>query len=75
MAQYDRGYLSKDRRDAIEKSYKDEKRKQQGITFPSAGKQEHVFIIRFDIADNVFKDKSQQSQYCKKWFEKTMRTI
>jgi Dyp-type peroxidase family len=70
MARYDGGYLSKDRRDAVEKRYKDEKRKQQGITFPSAGKQEHVFIIRFDIADNIFKDKSNSNKIVRNGLKK-----
>ena len=70
MAQYGGEYLSKDRRDAIEKRYKDEKRKQQGITFPSAGKQEHVFIIRFDVADNVFKDKSNGNKIVRNGLKK-----
>ena len=70
MAQYGTGYLSKDRRDAIEKRYKEEKRRQPGITFPSAIKQEHVFIIRFDIADNIFKDKSNSHKIVKNGLKK-----
>src|SRR4051812_9952955 len=70
MAQYGTGYLSKARRDAIEKRYKEEKRRQPGITFPSAIKQEHVFIIRFDIADNVFKDKSNSHKIVKNGLKK-----
>ena len=53
MAQYDRGYLCKARRDAIEKRYKDEKRKQQGITFSFVG----IFTIPNELstdADKVF---------------------
>lgn len=47
------GYLDKASRKIIEKRYIDEKRKQPGIAFPSATKQEHVFILRFNISDSV----------------------
>lgn len=50
-------YLSKARRDITEKRYKEEKRKQPGVAFPSAVKQEHLFIIRFDIAHYITGDK------------------
>jgi Dyp-type peroxidase family len=50
-------YLSNVRRDILEKRYKDEKRRQPGVAFPSAIKQEHLFIIRFDISEQVYNDK------------------
>ena len=41
----------------LEKRYKDEKRRQPGVVFPSAIKQGHLFIIRFNILGQVCKDK------------------
>jgi Dyp-type peroxidase family len=58
MFQENGKYLNKANRDALEKRYINEKRRQSGISFPSAIKQEHVFIIRFDIADDIFNDES-----------------
>jgi Dyp-type peroxidase family len=39
----------------LEKSHRDKKRRQAGVEFPSARKQEHLLIIRFDISDDVRK--------------------
>ena len=47
------GYLNKASRKIIEKRYFDEKRKQPGVAFPSATKQKHIFILRFDISDSI----------------------
>ena len=55
------GYLSKAKRDITEKRYDDEKRKQPGVAFPSAIKQEHLFIIRFDIAHYISGDKQKDN--------------
>ncbi len=55
------GYLSKARRVITEKRYKEEKRKQPGVAFPSAIKQEHLFIIRFDIAHYISGDKEKDN--------------
>jgi Dyp-type peroxidase family len=53
------GYLSKAKREITEKRYEDEKRKQPGVAFPSANKQEHLFIIRFDLAHYVSGDRGK----------------
>lgn len=53
------GYLSKASRDLVERRYTQEKRKQPGVAFPSAFDQEHLFIIRFDIADHFRTDNEQ----------------
>ena len=37
----------------LEKSYKEKKRRQAGVEFPSARKQEQLLIIRFDISKSV----------------------
>lgn len=52
-------YLTSAMRGNAEKRFMDEKRKQPGITFPSAMKQEHIFIIRFDIANKITGDKEK----------------
>ena len=53
------GYLSKAKREITEKRYEQEKRKQPGVAFPSAIKQEHLLIIRFDIAHYISGDKEK----------------
>jgi Dyp-type peroxidase family len=53
-------YLSKAGRNAREKLYISQKRKQAGVAFPSAKNQEHVLIIRFNIfqsSDNNSNDR------------------
>jgi Dyp-type peroxidase family len=52
-------YPAKVSRDVVEKRLIEEKRKQPGVTFPSARKQEHLLIIRFDIARSVLDDKDR----------------
>ena len=37
----------------LEKSYREKKRRQAGVEFPSARKQEQLLIIRFDISQSV----------------------
>ena len=41
-------WSNKDTRERQEEFYKEEKRRQAGIAFPSAMKQEHLLIVRFD---------------------------
>lgn len=60
------GYQSKDERVITEKRYKDEKRKQPGVAFPSAIKQEHLLIIRFDIAGYISGDKEKDNVIVRK---------
>jgi len=47
------GYLNKSQRKRLEDFYVKGKRRQPGISFPSASSQEHIFIIRFDISDRL----------------------
>ena len=60
------GYQSKAKREITEKRYKDEKRKQPGVAFPSAIKQEHLLIIRFDIAHYISGDKEKDNVIVRK---------
>jgi Dyp-type peroxidase family len=55
-------YLSKGQRDIVEKQFRSEKRKQQGVAFPSASEQEHILIIRFDISRNLSDDKDSNKK-------------
>ena len=47
------GYLNREDRKRIEDRYIKEMRKQPGVAFPSATNQEHIFIIRFDISNEI----------------------
>lgn len=45
----------------LEKSFRDQKRRQAGVEFPSARKQEQLLIIRFDISESlVNKDDTEE---------------
>ena len=46
-------YLKPADRQKIENRYTQEKRRQRGVEFPSPIKQEHLFIIRFNISDCI----------------------
>lgn len=52
-------YLTSTMRVNTERRFKEEKRKQAGIAFPSALSQEHLLIIRFHIVDNISGDKEK----------------
>jgi Dyp-type peroxidase family len=47
------GYLNSSTRKKLEDRYTREKIRQRGIEFPSPTKQEHMFIVRFDIMDSL----------------------
>jgi Dyp-type peroxidase family len=50
------GYPSNNRREVLQKHFLEEKRKQSGIAFPSAKTQDHILIIRFDLANAASHD-------------------
>jgi Dyp-type peroxidase family len=53
VGQVNVGYLDKRARDLAETRLRNEKRKQQGVAFPSAREQEHLLVIRFDLSDRL----------------------
>jgi Dyp-type peroxidase family len=54
-----RGYLSGGARGNIERKLFQQKRRQRGVTFPSARKQEHIVIIRLDLISSAVANLSQ----------------
>jgi Dyp-type peroxidase family len=57
-AVYDDPYIARRTRSVVEKKISEQKRKQPGIGFPSAGKQEHLLVIRLDLSPSS-KEKSK----------------
>ena len=47
--------------DRLEKSLKDQRRKQAGVAFPSATKQGHLLIIRCDISHRTYDSNDRQA--------------
>ena len=52
---------SKSKSERIEKFYQEERRRQPGVTFPSARKQQHLLIIRFDISMSTLEDTEKRT--------------
>lgn len=52
--------IKKSNSERLEKLLIDAKRKQPGVAFPSATKQEHLLIIRFNISHSVYDRKDQE---------------
>lgn len=56
------GYLNKSQLRRLENRYVKEKRRQPGISFPSASNQEHIFIVRFDISDRLSGNRDEDKE-------------
>src|ERR1051326_3835797 len=52
-------YLNASTRQKKEDRYVQEKVRQRGIEFPSPSKQEHIFIVRFNISDSLSLDRDR----------------
>jgi Dyp-type peroxidase family len=48
-------YLSESARDMVERKLIQNRRRQPGVSFPSANNQEHIFILRFNISEQSFR--------------------
>lgn len=53
MSWFKNGDIKKSKVYELEKSYRVGKRRQEGVEFPSARKQEHILVIRFDISSTI----------------------
>ena len=60
-------YLNAATRKKLEDRYIQEKVRQRGIEFPLPTKQEHLFIVRFNISDSLSPNRDTDKSTCLKW--------